>query len=100
MQRAGEKVESKPRGRSLAEFRQQYDKGFIVPARIRDGLKTIGPAGWEYEAEFAKICGVSFSDLGRYRDGFADHLVTIGRDGRRAWAGSARTAQAMREMLA
>jgi hypothetical protein len=89
------------RGKSLAEFRAQYDKATIIPARVRAGLKTIGAQGWEYEVQFAKIAGVSLADLGRVRDEFAEnHVVTIGRDSRRAWAGSRATAAAMREMLA
>ena len=89
------------KGKTLADFRQQYDKATIIPARVRAALKTIGAQGWEYEVQFAKIAGVSLADLGRVRDEFAEnHVVTIGRDSRRAWAGSRATATAMREMLA
>lgn len=86
--------------KTLADFRAQYDKSFIVPARVRDALKVLGASGWEYEIEFAKAAGVSLADLGRFRDQFADFVVVIGRDSRRAWAGSRATATAMREMLA
>jgi NADH dehydrogenase/NADH:ubiquinone oxidoreductase subunit G len=86
-------------GKTLADFRQTYDKSTIIPARVRDALKALGSSGWEYEVEFAKTAGVSLADLGRFRDQFADFVVAIGRDSRRAWAGSKATANAMREML-
>jgi len=85
------------RGRSLSEFRQTYDKSTIIPSRVRAALKTLA-GGWEYEVQFAKLAGVSLADLGLFRDEFAGHVVTL-REGRRAWAGTVKTAQAMREML-
>jgi hypothetical protein len=86
-------------GRTLSEFRAAYDKATIVPARIRAALKALGKTGWEYEAEFAKAAGLSLQDLGRFRDQFADYVVSIGRSARRAWAGHTTTAQRMRDML-
>jgi len=84
-------------GRSLADFRATYDKATIIPAKVRAALKALG-SGWEYEVQFAKLAGVSLADLGTFRDGFAEHVVSL-REGRRAWAGTAATAKAMREML-
>lgn len=84
--------------RSLSEFRATYDKATIIPAKIRAGLAELG-AGWEYEVAFAKMAGLSLSDLGSYREQFIEHVVVLGRDGRRAWAGTKKTAQAMRSML-
>lgn len=84
-------------GRPLAEFRKQYDKGYIVPARVKEALRGLG-AGWEYEVQFARMAGVSLSDLGNFRDQFADHVVCL-HGARRAWAGTPATAKAMREML-
>ena len=83
--------------RSLAEFRAAYDKDYIIPRRIKEGLSQLG-SGWEYETEFAKLIGVSLQDLGRYRDKFAQHVVSL-REGRRAWAGRASVADEMRRML-
>lgn len=91
-------VGAKVAGRSLAEFRNTYDKATIVPTKVKAALKALG-SGWEYEVEFAKTAGVSLADLGRFRDQFADHVVSIGRDSRRAWAGTKSTANAMKEML-
>jgi hypothetical protein len=92
--------ETRPRaGRTLQDFRKQYDKSYIVPTKIRAALQQLGSDGWEYEADFAKMAGVSLTDLGRFRDEFAKHVVTLGRESRRAWAGTAAAAQKMREML-
>ena len=85
-------------GRSLTDFRQTYDKATIIPAKVKAALKALG-TGWEYEVEFAKLAGVSLVDLGRFRDAFSDHVVSIGRDSKRAWAGTTATAKAMRDML-
>jgi hypothetical protein len=85
--------------KSLGDFRAAYDKDFIIPRKIRDGLKTIGASGWEYEVAFAKLAGVSLADLSAYRSEFADYVVEIRRDSKRAWAGSKSTANQMRSML-
>ena len=84
-------------GRSLAEFRQTYDKDTIVPAKIKAALKVLG-SGWEYEVQFAKLAGLTLADLGNYRDQYADYVVTL-RESRRAWAGTVATARAMKGML-
>ena len=85
--------------KTLADFRQAYDKDTIVPAKIRAGLSILGPDGWEYEVEFAKMCGVSLYDMGRVRDKFADHIVSVNRNTKRAWAGSKSLASKMKEMI-
>lgn len=87
------------RGKSLHDFRSEFDKSFIVPQRIKAALKEIGASGWEYEKQFAEIAGVSLADMGNFRDEFADYIVDIRRVSKRAWAGSVGTAKAMREML-
>jgi hypothetical protein len=98
----GGKATAKPTasaiGKSLSDFRRTYDKSFIVPNKIKDALKGLG-TGWEYEVVFAKSAGVSLMDLGNVRDQFADYIVSIGRESKRAWAGTKDTAQAMRKML-
>ena len=87
-----------PKGRALDEFRARYDKDYIVPRRIKAGLESLG-AGWEYEVQFARMAGISLADLAAYRDQFAGHCVALGRDSRRAWAGTVKTATEMRSML-
>ncbi|MBM4296596.1 MAG: hypothetical protein FJ143_02535 [Deltaproteobacteria bacterium] len=85
-------------GRKLEEFRDTYDKSVIIPRRIRDGLKTLN-GGWLYEVQFAKHAGVSLPDLSNFREQFAEHLVVVRRDGKRAWAATPAIAAKMREML-
>lgn len=93
-------VDGKPKGvKTLADFRQTYDKDTIVPAKVREAIGRLGSGGWEYEVDFAKMAGVSLYDLGRVRDRFAANIVSIGRESKRAWAGSKALAQQMREML-
>jgi len=91
-------VEGTRVGKSIADFRQTYDKATIIPGRVKTALAALGAGAWEYEVQFAKIAGVSLSDLGTFRDQFAAYVVTL-REGRRAWAGTAATAKQMREMI-
>lgn len=86
------------KGKTLDEFRQQYDKSYIIPTRVKDALKAMGNT-WEYEGPFAKQACVTLADLGDVREQFIDHVVILSRDGRRAWAGTAATAEAMRKMI-
>jgi hypothetical protein len=85
--------------KTLADFRQTYDKTTIVPTKVKAALKLLGASGWEYEVPFARSAGVSLSDLSNFREMFADYIVTLNRENKRAWAGSPATAKQMREML-
>ena len=85
-------------GRSLAEFRAEHDKDFIVPKRIKEGLKALG-SGWAYEVQFAKAAAISLSDLNAYRSLFEPHVVVVNRAGKRAWAGTKEVAAKMRAMV-
>jgi hypothetical protein len=97
--RHAEKPPEKPgRGRSLSEFRDTYDRNTIVPQKIRAALGELG-AGWAYEVEFSKLAGIGLSELAAFRDMFSDHVVSLKRDSKRAWAGTASVAQKMREMV-
>jgi len=84
-------------GRSLSDFRSLYDKNKIVPAKIKAALANM--PDWLYETEFSKLSGVSLSDLGAYRDQYADHVVQTRVDHRRVWARTVAIAQQMREMV-
>lgn len=87
--------------KTLDDFRAVHDKAFVVPNKIKAGLEALGKYGWEYEAEFIKICGVSVVDIGRFRDEFEDFYVIVGgeRTGKRVWAGSKVLAEKMRGMV-
>jgi hypothetical protein len=86
------------KGKTLADFRQTYDKATIVPAKVKAALKVLGASGWEYEVQFSRMAGVSTMDLSAFRDQFAGHIVNL-KDNRRAWAGSVKTATQMKEMI-
>ena len=86
----------KPAGKSLAEFRAAHDKAFIVPQKIREGLKKLG-GGWEYEVNFLKLAGLSTTDLANHRDAFTDHIVLVERT-KRVWCGTKELAAKLREM--
>lgn len=84
-------------GRSLQEFRAAHDKNFIVPGKIREALKSLGD-GWEYEAQFIRLAGISAVDMGNFREQFAEHIVVVDRT-KRVWAGTKATASKLREMV-
>ena len=65
------------KSRSLEAFRAEFDKGTIVPGKVRAALAALGD-GWLFETEFAQAAGVSLNDLGHYRDEFAPHILTAG----------------------
>ena len=85
--------------RNLSDFKSQYDKSTIIPSKVKAALKVLGASGWVTEVEFAKMAGVSLSDLGNFRDAFSDHVVPLERGAKRAWAGSKKLADQMKELL-
>lgn len=86
-------------GRSLSEFRAVYDKDTIIPQRIDAALVQLGKDGWAYEMEFVKLAGLGLAQLAAYRDAYAEYVVSLNRESKRAWAGSKALAAKMREML-
>lgn len=89
--------------KTINEFREAHDKAHIIPKRIREGLKQLGPKGWEYEGDFIRRCNLSNADFSKYRDQFSDFIVPIqgkARNAARAWAGSVALANEMRDMVA
>ena len=90
---------AKNAGHTKDDFRDQHDKSYIVPKKIREGLEQLGDA-WEYEMEFMRRCGLSTTDFSRYRDEFEDYIVnTGGKNPKRAWTGSVEFAAELREMV-
>lgn len=90
----------KAAGRSVLDFRAEHDKSFIVPQRIREGIKKLGE-GWEYEVGFLRLSGLSTTDLAAYRDEFSEFTVMVGgRNPKRVWAGSKELAAQLRQMVA
>ena len=89
---------SKAKARSLADFRETYDKDTIIPKKLDAAIAELGE-GWLYESEFVKLAGVSYMDLTAFRDAYSAHIVYIKRDSKRVWAGTPEVAEQMRRML-
>ena len=90
--------------RGLAEFRGLHDRSVIVPAKLKGALEALekehGPEGWEYEGEFQKRAGISQTDLGKYREGFVDHIVeTTGKAAKRVWFATKAAATKARNVM-
>ena len=85
LESAEAKEVKKPAGRSLTDFRKAYDKDTIIPSKIKAGLTELGQS-WEYESEFVKRCGISFNDMGNYRDQFEGNWMVIRGDGKKVWS--------------
>lgn len=84
------------------DFQAKHDKSFIIPKKIEAGLKKLGPKGWLYQADFAKLCEVNnLADFNAYAVKFEKlHCIEIGGSkGKRAWAGSKELADRLRKML-
>lgn len=87
-------------GKDLAAFRSSHDKNFIVPKKIEDGLKALGPDKWEYQADFVKLCQISVTDLAMFREQFSDFLVEVsGKTRKSIWCGSKGLATKLRAMV-
>ena len=89
---------SNAKARSLADFRETYDKDTIIPKKLDAAIAELGD-GWLYESEFVKLAGVSYMDLTAFRDAYSTHIVYIKRDSKRVWAGTPEVADQMRRML-
>ena len=87
-------------GKDIAEFRSAHDRNFIVPSKIEEAIKKLGPDCWEYETPFMRLAEISSTDMGLFRDGFNDFIVEIGgkRNPRRVWCGSKALATKLRAM--
>lgn len=85
-------------GKSLADFKQTYDKNTIIPRKIKAALKELGSA-WEYEAEFIKRAGINYTDMNTFRDMFDDHLIFIKRENKKIWCGTLAFANKLKELI-
>jgi hypothetical protein len=71
---------TKPKSKTLADFRAIHDKSVVIPNRITAALTKMaeeGPEQWEYEMEFGRRAGVGGQDLARFRESFAEYLATV-----------------------
>lgn len=91
---------TKPTGKTLADFRAAHDKNVIVPAKIKKALADMEAEhaeNWAYEGDFMKRAGISQTDVGMFREQFADHVIeTSGRNAKKVWFASAKVAAKVR----
>jgi hypothetical protein len=60
-------------------------------------METEHPENWLYEGEFMKRAGISQTDLGMFRDQFAEHVIeTSGRNAKKVWFASTKVAAKVR----
>lgn len=93
-------VAKKPVGKSLADFRAAHDKNVIVPARIKKALEEMASESsenWCYENDLIKRAGISQTDMGLFREQFAEHIVeTGGHNSKRVWFALVKVAEKAR----
>lgn len=83
---------------TLADFKAKYDPATVVPNKIRAALAEIAKQGPEHhvqEVEFAKMAGVSLSQISSFRAMFEKHIVVTRNDRRnevKIWFGDAKVA--------
>ena len=94
---------SKPK-KDLSAFRAQFDRNVTVPNKIRAALadlqKAEGDEGWEYEQDLMRRQKISQTDMGQFREQFAEHIVeTSGSNAKRVWFATVKAAGAARKAL-
>lgn len=105
------KAQAPVTSRNLSTFRASHDRNVIVPNKIKAALADMaakeGPESYAYEGAdpeggvpFIKRAGISQSDVGLFREQFADHVVDLPNDsrsrGKRVWFATAKAAKAAR----
>lgn len=83
-------------GLTRQDFKSKYDKNFIVPKKIKDALKKLGPDRYLPEAEFIRLAGISQTDMGFFRPQFEDDYVVVVERTKRLWCGSKKLAAEFR----
>ncbi|MDP9089182.1 MAG: hypothetical protein M3O26_10645 [Pseudomonadota bacterium] len=87
-------------GRDINAFRESHDKNCIVPKKIEQGLKLLGPDQWHYQPDFIKLCEISVTDLAMFREQYSDFFVEIRAKTRKVvWCGSKALATKLRQMV-
>jgi hypothetical protein len=97
-------LNTKVKGKTLADFRAKHDKSVIVPAKLNAALAAMvkegGGDNWDYEGDFLKRAGVANQDASPFRDQFKAHIVeTGGRNAKRVWVATAKGADKFRSAL-
>ena len=78
-------AKKKPNFTSLSAFQAEFNPDIKNPSKIKAGLAALlkeGKEAAEFETEFCARCGVASSQIGKYREKFAAHIVVVRPDGR------------------
>ncbi|MDR5726727.1 MAG: hypothetical protein RB191_04580 [Terriglobia bacterium] len=87
-------------GKDIDSFKLAHDRNTIVPKKIEEGFKLLGPDKWEYQADFIKLAQISVTDLAMFREQYADFQVEIRAKTRKViWCGSKALASKLRSMV-
>lgn len=92
------KQTSKPKGRSLQEFKSTFDKNTIIPQKIKKALKELGN-GWEYENEFIKRAGINYTDLNMFKSEFEDYFIFLTKQHKKIWCGTIEMINQLKELI-
>jgi|SRR6185437_9548625 len=71
---------AKKAGKTLADFRAQFDRDVITTNKIKatfEEMLKVGPEEYETESDFFKLAGISVNDIKNLRDTFAPHIVEM-----------------------
>lgn len=84
------KAKDKKIGLTLAELNARYNPNVIIPAKIREALKSLGDNALPSE-EFRKLANISTTQLSQFADQFSEHHIPVRDAGRTRllWAGTA-----------
>ena len=82
--------------KTTADFDKLHNKSVKIPAQIREGLKKLGPRGWEYWGAFMSANGIAPNVASVYTEMFEKFTVDIPRDRKRIICGSERLANEFR----
>ncbi len=78
------------KAKTITDFMAENDRDTIITAKIKAALTALAKeSAYEYEADFAKRCGLQVAELTRYRGSFKQHIAftpkLLGRKPRFTW---------------
>lgn len=93
-------MSSKPKAKTLAEFRNEYDPQVVIENRITAALSDllkIGREAYDIESDFQERAKLTQKQIAEWRPKFAAHIVEVprkNRDGapKRFWFADAKVA--------
>lgn len=70
---------AKAKKKTLATLAAVHSRDVVIPAKIRAAFAKMKANGddYEYAGDFCKLAGISFSDLGAYREKFEAHIASV-----------------------